>query len=178
MESNFLDGFSDLLPATPQNEYKKLSNLASIAMCLRWHEFPGFRDEQLEDVLFAKLSEHGLQSNDHESLRWLVNSYRRFGVMDDFRMNGSFSDIKDSIDNGNPVIVAGLWMRSGEAFVCSGYGREGLTFQIPGKGIKGRNFFISYKDVSPIISPESMYTPSNIWMHTISKIRRNQYLAA
>jgi hypothetical protein len=146
-------------------------NLSCIAMCLNWHGITGYNPGELEDALSAKLWDRCLCESEHRSIQWLINGYRNQGVICTFRTDGDLEHIRTAIDSNNPVILGGLWTRTGSTAVCFGYDENGLYIHRPFAGIRGNSSYFTNNAIKEICSPESRNNASNIWMHTVARIK-------
>ncbi len=152
-------------------------NVTCVAMCLVYLGMPKPPGSQLEDELYVKLERMGKSRHNPYDLQYLINSYP--GYKDIFRENGSFSDIKTSIDAGNPVIIHGYFTRFGHIIVIRGYNEKGFIVNDPygewystgyDNSASGEGLTYSYGLVARTCSPESPSDPRNIWYHTVFRV--------
>lgn len=152
-------------------------NVTSIAMCLL---FLGMKDPpgvQLEDDLYRTMDQRGWDRHDPQAMKNLIESFQ--GYRDIFRVDGSFQNIRSSIDAGNPVIIHGYFTGSGHIVVICGYDATGFIVNDPygewfGTGYdtsrSGKMLHYSYGMMAHICSPESEADPKNCWYHTVFRV--------
>jgi len=152
-------------------------NVTSIAMCLL---FLGMKDPpgvQLEDDLYQKMEQRGWDRHDPQAMKNLIESFQ--GYRDIFRVDGSFNNIRSSIDAGNPVIIHGYFTVSGHIVVICGYDEKGFIINDPygewfstgyDTSRSGKMLRYSYGMMAHTCSPESEADPKNCWYHTIFRV--------
>jgi uncharacterized protein YvpB len=152
-------------------------NVTSIAMCLL---FLGMKDPpgvQLEDDLYQKMEQRGWDRHDPQAMKNLIESFQ--GYRDIFRVDGSFNNIRSSIDAGNPVIIHGYFTVSGHIVVVCGYDEKGFIINDPygewfstgyDTSRSGKMLRYSYGMMAHTCSPESEADPKNCWYHTIFRV--------
>jgi uncharacterized protein YvpB len=152
-------------------------NVTSLAMCLY---FLGIRGDgsqkQLEDEIYLKLLDQGLNRQDPYDLQLIANSYQ--GITDNFTATGSIDDIKESIIRNQPCIIHGYFTRSGHIITVIGFNEKGLIVNDPygeyyvdgyDRTARGQELVYSYGLISLVCSPESVSENKNIWLHRISR---------
>ncbi len=153
-------------------------NVTCVAMCLRFYGVKGDGSGQLEDQLMKTIRRKSLNRGNPEHLKQLVDEYPNFNLSDEFTFNGSFKKIRDSIDQGYPVIIHGMFTPPGHIIVVKGYDDNGFIVNDPhgeyfswgyDRSKSGDGLHYSYSLIAKVCSPESMNNPSNIWMHSIKK---------
>lgn len=131
----------------------------------------------LEDELYQKLEELGRSRHNPYGLKFLIETY--LGCKDIFRENGSFSDVKTSINAGNPVIVHGYFTQFGHIIVIRGYDDSGFLVNDPygewfstgyDNSRSGERLHYSNGLIARTCSPESVNDPKHIWCHTVFKV--------
>lgn len=152
-------------------------NVTSVAMCLLYLGMSERDGVQLEDQLYRKMEQLGKSRHSPYDLKFLIETYP--GYKDIFRENGSFKDIRTSIDAGNPVIIHGYFTRFGHIVVVRGYDANGFLVNDPyGEWFRtgydnsrsGKRLHYSYGLIARTCSPESQANPRNIWYHTVFKV--------
>ncbi|MEG4070924.1 C39 family peptidase [Microcoleus sp. Pol11C2] len=146
-------------------------NLTSAAMCLDYHGIrPKNSARQLEDELFEYVYDNKLSRHSAEDIAKVI---RAFGCQDDFTWRGSIDSIKESIDNNNPVIIHGMFTRSGHIIVGRGYNKQGLVVNDPyGEypyvgdcaGLSGAGLTYSYGLIQKTCAYDGEF-----WVHHVSR---------
>lgn len=152
-------------------------NVTCVAMCLCFLGMPRPSGIQLEDELYRKMETMDRSRHDPYDLKFLIESYP--GYKDIFRENGTFNDIKASINAGNPVIIHGYFTRSGHIIVIRGYDDTGFLVNDPygeyfssgyDTSRRGERLHYSYDLIARTCSPESPNDPKNIWFHKVFRV--------
>lgn len=146
-------------------------NLTSAAMCLDYHGIrPKNSARQLEDELFEYVYDHKLSRHSAEDIAKVI---RAFGCQDNFTWRGSIDSIKESIDNGNPVIIHGMFTRSGHIIVGRGYDATGLIVNDPygewfpkgyNTSVSGAGLHYSYGLIQTTCAYDGEF-----WVHHVSR---------
>lgn len=97
-------------------------NVTSYAMVLAYYNAPrklvnGKQWAQREDELEAFIQANGKVRHSHEALAWMG---RQYGLDARFGMNRTWDEIRAEIRAGRPVIVSGLFTKSGHIVVIIG----------------------------------------------------------
>jgi uncharacterized protein YvpB len=155
-------------------------NITSVAMCLRYFGIVGDGSEsQLEDQLYDKCDQLGLDRHDPYELKKLIETFYGKRVQDDFKPNGTLEDIKVALNKDQPCIVHGYFTRSGHVIVIKGYDEKGFIVNDPygeyyatgyDTSVSGEGLHYSYDLIAGVCSPESKYNPTDIWLHRIRKV--------
>jgi GH24 family phage-related lysozyme (muramidase) len=152
-------------------------NVTCVAMCLKYLGMKDPEGMQLEDYLYRKMLDLGKSRHDPYHLKYLIETFP--GYKDIFRENGSFADIKSSIDAGNPVIIHGYFTKFGHIIVVRGYDDKGFLVNDPygewfssgyDNSRSGERLHYSYNLIARTCSPESAANPRHIWYHTVFKV--------
>lgn len=152
-------------------------NVTSIAMCLYWLGIRGDGSfDQLEDQMYQRCLERGLERHDPLDLKKLAESYPN--IKDNFKENATLKDIKEALTSNNPVVLHGYFTRFGHIIVGKGFDDYGLIVNDPygewfesgyDTSVSGENLPYSWGLIARKCSPESIGNPSHIWMHRISR---------
>jgi uncharacterized protein YvpB len=146
-------------------------NLTSAAMCLDYHGVrPKKKGMQLEDELFEyvynnKLSRHSAQD--------IARVIRAFGCSDKLTWDTTIEEVKESINNGNPCILHGMFTRGGHIIVARGYNEKGLIVNDP----YGEFYHLGYDTntsgaalcYSYGLIQETCAFDGEFWVHSVSK---------
>jgi len=146
-------------------------NLTSVAMCLYYHGVrPHYPKMQLEDELFLFVSHNELSRHSVEDIAKVIVAH---GCKDHFTWNGTIAEIEQSIDNGNPCIIHGMFTRSGHIVVVRGYDEKGLFVNDPygeffeggyDTRLSGENLHYSHKLIQRTCAYDGEF-----WVHSVSK---------
>jgi len=99
-------------------------NMTSLAMVLSFYGLKGNGRGQLEDQLSTYQKAKRLNRGSPSDIELIANVYGAKlspSVVGVFNPHATLQDIRDSIDNGNPVIVHGYFTRVGHIVVLVGY---------------------------------------------------------
>ncbi len=94
---------------------------------------------QLEDVLLQKAVNLGLNRFTPKGLKVLAEGYEE--IFDHLILNGSLPAIKNSINDGHPVIIHGYFTAPGHIIVICGYTEEGFIVNDPYGEIMGLDHY-------------------------------------
>lgn len=109
-------------------------------------------------------------------LKILAESYPK--VKDKLNYQGTFNDIRASIDAGHPVVIHGYFTRFGHIVVIRGYDEKGFFVNDPNgeyydtgydTSKTGECLHYSYKLVGRTCSPESPQNPSHCLIHALQR---------
>jgi uncharacterized protein YvpB len=103
-------------------------NLTKAAMCLAYHGIKPKQRVQLEDELYEYARDNKLSRHVPEDIASIIKAH---GCQDRFTYNATIEEVKESIDNGNPCILHGMFTRSGHIVVVRGYDFRGLIVNHP-----------------------------------------------
>jgi hypothetical protein len=127
---------------------------------------------QLEDELYQYMERRGLSRWDPYDLATMARNY---GLVDDFTIRGSLSDVRKAIAEGRPCIIHGYFTSFGHIVVVRGYDQYGLYVNDPygqwtssgyRNDLSGDNVRYSYALIQAKCSPEG---EDHIWLHRLSK---------
>lgn len=153
----------------------KTCNVTCCAMVLKYYEIPRRKPEiaQFEDELLSFLEERGWSRYEHNKLAAMLEDY---GIDDRFTTTASWKEVKQHLDQGNPVICAGQFTGSGHIIVISGYDETGFIVQDP-NGEWFASGYVENSDAEPERGANQHYSygmmdrlagPS-VWAHFVRK---------
>jgi hypothetical protein len=103
-------------------------NLTSAAMCLAYHGIKRKQRVQLEDELYEYATDNKLSRHVPQDIASIIKVH---GCQDRFTYTATIEEVKESIDNGNPCILHGMFTRSGQIVVAREYDFRGLIVNDP-----------------------------------------------
>ncbi|MGA7932435.1 MAG: C39 family peptidase [Kovacikia sp.] len=148
-------------------------NVTSFAMVMAYFQIKGTTGSgQLEDELYQYMENQGLSRWDPNDL---VTMSQNYGLVNDFTMRGSLSDIRKAIAEGRPCIIHGYFTSFGHIIVVRGYDRYGFYVNDPygewtssgyRNELSGKNLYYSNSLIQAKCSPEG---EDHIWVHRLAK---------
>jgi len=146
-------------------------NLTCAAMCLDYHGVqPKHKGVQLEDELFEYVHDRKLSRHSAQDIAKVI---RAFGCQDKFTWDTTIEEVKQSIDNGHPCILHGMFTRSGHIIVARGYNPKGLIVNDPygeyfrtGYDTRASGAALCY---SYELIQETCAFDGAFWVHSVSK---------
>ncbi|NJR66630.1 MAG: C39 family peptidase [Leptolyngbyaceae cyanobacterium CRU_2_3] len=129
---------------------------------------------QLEDELYRYMENNGLSRWDPDDLATMARAY---GLVDNFTMRGTLSDMRKAIAQGSPCIIHGYFTSFGHIVVVHGYDPSGFFVHDPyGKwtlsgyrnDLSGENLYYPNALIQAKCSPEG---EDYIWLHRIRNRR-------
>lgn len=152
-------------------------NVTAVGMCLLKEGIRGDGSyQQLEDQLYARCTDRGYSRHSPQGLKELAESYPN--ICDDFTELGTFDDIRQALSEDIGCVIHGYFTRFGHIVAVKGYDERGLIVNDPwgewnawgyDHSVTGENLHYSYNLISRLCSPESIASPSHIWLHRISR---------
>lgn len=155
-------------------------NVTSVAMVLRFFGLKGSGQGQLEDQLFTRIQNLGLDRHSPQDLAYLINlDYAKHGLRDDFKAATTHAELKAHLAKGFPAIVHGFFTASGHIIVVRGYddkaygGRGAYIVNDPygeyfkngyDTGASGEKLYYSYRMMKDLAGPDG-----DLWVHYITK---------
>jgi hypothetical protein len=145
-------------------------NLTSVSMILLSFGIVGNGEGQLEDQLFRKCEQLGLDRHEPRTLAALI---REYGFIDDFRPDARWDDAKEWLRQGNPLIVHGYFTKSGHIIVIKGFNEHGFIVNDPygewyaegyDTSVSGEGLTYSYGMMERLCGVDG-----DLWLHFCSK---------
>jgi hypothetical protein len=149
-------------------------------MVLRFFGLKGSGQGQLEDQLFTRIQNLGLDRHSPQDLAYLINlDYAKHGLRDDFKAATTHAELKAHLAKGFPAIVHGFFTASGHIIVVRGYddkaygGRGAYIVNDPygeyfkngyDTGASGEKLYYSYRMMKDLAGPDG-----DLWVHYITK---------
>ena len=154
-------------------------NMTCAAMVIEYF-YPGTikknNPKQLEDILTDEVVKKWGSSGIYYHSN-IVNILNKWGVESKFSTNTSFKQIKESLDNKNPVIFSGKFTKSGHIIVITGYDDISEHFIV--NDPYGEFFYSGYRNSNTngkqlkysfnLIENLSYGGQNNCWAHLCSK---------
>jgi hypothetical protein len=149
-------------------------NVTAMAMALSYYGIIGNGQGQLEDQLYQRMSDRGLDHGLPEDMASLINDeYGNLGIRDSVTRTGTWKDVTEAIIAGHPTIVHGWFTQSGHIVLIKGYSDKGYLINDPygewfadgyRTDLSGQGLLYSYDLMNRICGPDGQ-----IWLHVISK---------
>jgi uncharacterized protein YvpB len=149
-------------------------NVTSVAMCLNYLGLPSPSGWQLEDEFYQCCEDNDLSRHSPVDLAKLIAHY---GYKDNFQSRAKWDDVKQWLNNGNPVIVHGWFTDFGHIMPIIGYNDDGWIVNDPnGKWLEARGEYdtnasgagrtYSYGAMEAVCGPDA---GGELWIHFVSK---------
>jgi GH24 family phage-related lysozyme (muramidase) len=103
-------------------------NVTAIAMCLHFFGIRGNGNGQLEDQIYRKMEELGLNRKSPYDLAQIVEHY---GHRDRFTEHATWQEVKNWLSKGRPCVVHGWFTQSGHIIVIRGFNEQGFIVNDP-----------------------------------------------
>ncbi len=146
-------------------------NVTSVAMVLKYlgaKRNPRYKNlfGQFEDELYAYMLDRGLSRHSPADLAFVVKEY---GCFDEFRSDATLKQVKDWLDDGNPVIIHGYFTAFGHIMPVKGYDDYGLIVNDPygewfsdgyRTDLSGEGLHYSYDLIERVCIPDGSF-----WVH-------------
>jgi uncharacterized protein YvpB len=154
------------------NKYEPYTacNVTSLAMCLSYWEIESPEYMQLEDALLQMAVDNGLNRFTVAGIKTLAESFE--GIIDHVTEQGTLQDIRDSIDQGWPMILHGYFTPPGHIIVIRGYTREGFIVNDPYGEIVGLSHYDTNKSGASLHYSNGLIAAAcDSWCHAQAKQR-------
>jgi hypothetical protein len=143
-------------------------------MCLNYLGLPSPSGWQLEDEFYQCCEDNDLSRHSPVDLAKLIAHY---GYKDNFQSRAKWDDVKQWLNNGNPVIVHGWFTDFGHIMPIIGYNDDGWIVNDPnGKWLEARGEYdtnasgagrtYSYGAMEAVCGPDA---GGELWIHFVSK---------
>lgn len=150
--------------------YWSTCNVTSIAMVLAYYGVRAYWGGQLEDELLEWcFNNYGQGSEtDHSVLSALIRAY---GFETSFSATRQWSDVKNELSNGRPVVVAGNFTASGHILTAIGFTYSGYIVNDPwGNALSGYYDTEGSRLIYPYDYMDRVAGPNGgVWAHFIRK---------
>jgi predicted double-glycine peptidase len=125
---------------------------------------------QFEDELFEYVYDNKLSRHSPEDIAKVI---RAFGCKDKLTYDATIEEVRQSIDEGNPCIIHGMFTREGHIVVVRGYNEEGLFVNDPngeyyrtGYDTRASGACLHYSNGLIL---ETCAFDGQFWVHSVSK---------
>lgn len=150
--------------------YWSTCNVTSIAMVLYYYGLRARSGGQLEDELLQWCLNHYGQGSqtDNGALSELIKAY---GFKTSFSTTRRWSQVKDELANGRPVVMGGLFTHGGHIVTVVGYTPQGYIVNDPwGDALsgyyntEGKKLLYPYSYMDRVAGPDG-----GVWAHFVAK---------
>ncbi|MEG4323369.1 MULTISPECIES: C39 family peptidase [unclassified Microcoleus] len=145
-------------------------NVTAIATCLNYFGIKSRSLAQLEDEIYRAMENLGLNRHSPDDLAEMV---RRYGLKNDFTLEGTFDRCKRHLAAGNPCVIHGYFTSFGHIVTLVGYDNAGFLVHDPygewfstGYDISASGAYLHY---SYDLIRRTCANDGQFWVHYISQ---------